>query len=112
LAMNQAPQVNQRMPAANAIFAVGHANKNAKKARHAVFSAAQLAGLLNSFMHNAYLSKTNREALCNALGLTEIQVKTWFQRYRTKRRRQWPAAWLRTDEDETYNDSVDGYETP
>ncbi|XP_058508200.1 NK3 homeobox 3 [Solea solea] len=60
----------------------------AKKRTRAAFSHAQVYELERRFSTQRYLSGPERTDLALALGLTETQVKIWFQnrRYKTKRR--------------------------
>ena len=44
-----------------------------------MFSETQLAGLTNSFNKKRYLTLTERAELAKELGLTQAQVKIWFQ---------------------------------
>ncbi|OQR72284.1 homeobox protein Nkx-2.6-like [Tropilaelaps mercedesae] len=63
-----------------------------KKRCRAAFSHAQVCALERRFSGQRYLSSPERAELARALGLTETQVKIWFQnrRYKTKRRQQIP----------------------
>lgn len=64
-----------------------------KKRCRAAFSHAQVCALERRFSGQRYLSSPERAELARALGLTETQVKIWFQnrRYKTKRRQQMPS---------------------
>ena len=48
------------------------------------FSAEQLKRLRNEFTANRYLTEERRKNLCAELGLTENQLKIWFQNKRAK----------------------------
>ncbi|XP_039749919.1 homeobox protein LOX2-like [Pararge aegeria] len=58
-----------------------------RKPRQA-YSAKQLERLESEFKLDKYLSVSKRMELSKALGLTEVQIKTWFQNRRTKWKKQ------------------------
>ncbi|KAI8424417.1 hypothetical protein MSG28_002920 [Choristoneura fumiferana] len=58
-----------------------------RKPRQA-YSAKQLERLEAEFKLDKYLSVSKRMELSKALGLTEVQIKTWFQNRRTKWKKQ------------------------
>ncbi|XP_013164448.1 PREDICTED: homeobox protein engrailed-2b-like [Papilio xuthus] len=58
-----------------------------RKPRQA-YSAKQLERLEAEFKMDKYLSVSKRMELSKALGLTEVQIKTWFQNRRTKWKKQ------------------------
>ncbi|TDG46181.1 hypothetical protein AWZ03_007389 [Drosophila navojoa] len=58
-----------------------------RKPRQA-YSAKQLDRLESEFKADKYLSVTKRMELSKSLGLTEVQIKTWFQNRRTKWKKQ------------------------
>ncbi|XP_015919292.1 homeobox protein EMX1 [Parasteatoda tepidariorum] len=61
--------------------------RKAKRIRTA-FSASQLMKLESAFDKNHYVTGNERKQLAEGLGLTETQVKVWFQNRRTKQKRQ------------------------
>merc|ERR1719361_1328886 len=62
-------------------------SKRPRKARTA-FSDGQLQLLESAFEQHKYLSVEERGTLARRLGLSDTQVKTWFQNRRTKWKRQ------------------------
>jgi len=48
------------------------------------FSADQLKRLRHEFTANRYLTEERRKHLCSELGLSENQLKIWFQNKRAK----------------------------
>lgn len=65
----------------------GHFKVRRRRSR-TVFSQEQLAGLEEVFERQRYLSVSERIELSMQLGLSETQVKTWFQNRRTKWKKQ------------------------
>ncbi|KAK3095055.1 hypothetical protein FSP39_009720 [Pinctada imbricata] len=61
------------------------------------FSPAQLLQLEHAFENNHYVVGQERKELASALGLSETQVKVWFQNRRTKYKR------VRAEEEMTRN---------
>jgi len=53
-----------------------------------VFSDRHLTSLERSFERQKYLSTKERAVLADRLGLTQIQVKTWYQNRRMKWKKQ------------------------
>ncbi|CAB3399642.1 unnamed protein product [Caenorhabditis bovis] len=62
-------------------------SKKARKAR-TIFTDKQLQELENTFEKHKYLSVQDRMELAHRMGLTDTQVKTWYQNRRTKWKRQ------------------------
>ncbi|KAI6215893.1 CBR-CEH-2 protein [Aphelenchoides besseyi] len=60
-------------------------NKN--KRTRTSFTIEQLEGLEECFKESHYVTSTERKAIANRLGVTETQVKVWFQNRRTKHKR-------------------------
>ncbi|NWQ87404.1 VNT1B protein, partial [Burhinus bistriatus] len=52
------------------------------------FSAEQLSTLESSFQRQQYLGAAERRRLAGRMGLSEVQIKTWFQNRRMKLKRQ------------------------
>ncbi|GMT04341.1 hypothetical protein PENTCL1PPCAC_26515, partial [Pristionchus entomophagus] len=61
--------------------------KKARKAR-TIFTDKQLQELENMFEKHKYLSVQDRMDLAQRMGLSDTQVKTWYQNRRTKWKRQ------------------------
>ncbi|ESO89494.1 hypothetical protein LOTGIDRAFT_125190 [Lottia gigantea] len=61
-----------------------------KKCRRSrtVFTELQLMGLEKKFESHKYLSTPDRIELAETLGLSQIQVKTWYQNRRMKWKKQ------------------------
>ena len=61
-----------------------------KKCRRSrtVFTELQLMGLERKFEVKKYLSTPDRMELADSLGLTQLQVKTWYQNRRMKWKKQ------------------------
>lgn len=62
-------------------------NKRCRRSR-TVFSELQLMGLERNFESHKYLSTPDRIQLAEKLGLSQIQVKTWYQNRRMKWKKQ------------------------
>ncbi|CAH8852895.1 unnamed protein product [Trichobilharzia szidati] len=89
-------------------------NKKIRKPR-TIYSIWQLQMLNRRFVHSQYLNLTERASLASQLGLTQTQVKIWFQNKRSKlkkilRQGQDPTAFLNSttngtgDEDQMESD--------
>ena len=65
----------------------GSHKRRSRKAR-TVFTAEQMVALEDNFSRQKYLSVPERLVLAKQLGLTEQQIKTWFQNRRTKWKKQ------------------------
>ncbi|CAI4222243.1 unnamed protein product [Auanema sp. JU1783] len=65
-------------------------NKNGKKVRkpRTIYSSQQLAMLQKRFIKTQYLALPDRASLAAELGLTQTQVKIWFQNRRSKQKKQ------------------------
>ncbi|ELT96753.1 hypothetical protein CAPTEDRAFT_80939, partial [Capitella teleta] len=53
-----------------------------------VFTELQLLGLEQRFEYQKYLSTADRSQLALQLGLSQMQVKTWYQNRRMKWKKQ------------------------
>nr|XP_039268323.1 homeobox protein BarH-like 1 [Styela clava] len=62
-------------------------SKNCRRSR-TVFTEVQLLGLEKRFDKQKYLSTPDRVELAEALSLTQLQVKTWYQNRRMKWKKQ------------------------
>ncbi|KAK4470906.1 hypothetical protein MN116_006416 [Schistosoma mekongi] len=83
-------------------------NKKLRKPR-TIYSIWQLQMLNRRFIHSQYLNLTERASLASQLGLTQTQVKIWFQNKRSKlkkilRQGQDPTAFLNGQTNETAED--------
>lgn len=58
-----------------------------RKKKRTAFTSKQLQELERKFNEQKYLTKADRTALAESLGLTEKHVKTWYQNRRTKWKR-------------------------
>lgn len=63
-----------------------HSGSRLKKQRRSrtIFTEVQLMGLEKKFQKQKYLSTPDRLDLAQSLGLTQLQVKTWYQNRRMK----------------------------
>ncbi|CAI6345097.1 unnamed protein product [Macrosiphum euphorbiae] len=59
-------------------------NKKGKCTGRAVFTVTQKNWLEYYFQMEKYITKQNRKILASSLGLTDLQVKVWFQNRRMK----------------------------
>ncbi|KAJ8945404.1 hypothetical protein NQ314_009242 [Rhamnusium bicolor] len=62
----------------------GSHNKRKRSWSRAVFSNLQRKGLERRFQLQKYITKPDRRQLAATLGLTDAQVKVWFQNRRMK----------------------------
>ncbi len=63
-------------------------NTSRRRKARTIFTEEQIDHLEKSFEEKKYLSIPERISLAQVLGLTENQVKTWFQNRRTKWKKQ------------------------
>ncbi|XP_015367185.1 PREDICTED: homeobox protein H2.0-like [Diuraphis noxia] len=69
--------------------------KKEKCTGRAVFTVTQKNWLEYYFQMEKYITKQNRKILASSLGLTDLQVKVWFQNRRMKWRHTTAATHLR-----------------
>merc|ERR1712046_297922 len=67
---------------------VEHYQSSKKKNSRPTFSGHQIFALEKTFEQTKYLAGPERARLAFALGMTESQVKVWFQNRRTKWRKK------------------------
>lgn len=77
-----------------------NSNKRKRSWSRAVFSNLQRKGLERRFQLQKYITKPDRRQLAATLGLTDAQVKVWFQNRRMK--------WRHSKESNKTNNNVDG----
>jgi len=74
--------------ASSAIYNKYNSEHNKIRRRRTAFTSGQLKSLEQKFRGKKYLTVSERTCLANDLGLTDTQVKTWFQNRRTKWKKQ------------------------
>ena len=74
--------------ACSAIYSKYNSEQNKIRRRRTAFTSGQLKFLEEKFRGKKYLTISERTCLANDLGLTDTQVKTWFQNRRTKWKKQ------------------------
>ncbi|VDN98683.1 unnamed protein product [Rodentolepis nana] len=62
----------------------GLGNRRRPRRPRTIYTPSQLESLNASFRQNAYLNLSARAELASRLGLTQTQVKIWFQNHRSK----------------------------
>lgn len=71
---------------------VGHSYQSRAPPKHkpcrTTFTHTQVSRLENSFKTTKYLSTTERTCMAKDLGMTDTQIKTWYQNRRTKMKRE------------------------
>ena len=71
-----------------AIYSKYNSEHDKNRRRRTAFTSGQLKALEQKFRGKKYLTVSERICLANDLGLTDTQVKTWFQNRRTKWKKQ------------------------
>ncbi|KAF1432884.1 Homeobox protein Dlx4b, partial [Eudyptula minor novaehollandiae] len=78
------PQEHEKPPAvANGELRINGKGKKLRKPR-TIYSSLQLQALNQRFQQTQYLALPERAELAAQLGLTQTQVKIWFQNKRSK----------------------------
>ncbi|CAK9806586.1 H2.0-like homeobox protein [Anthophora plagiata] len=93
-----------RVPVSSITTATNQSEANTRRKRswsRAVFSSLQRKGLERRFSLQKYITKPDRRQLAATLGLTDAQVKVWFQNRRMK--------WRHTKESE--NNSLSSHDS-
>ncbi|XP_063875075.1 homeobox protein Nkx-6.1-like [Scylla paramamosain] len=97
----------ERIQSNNPCLPVSLDKDGKKKHTRPTFSGQQIFALEKTFEQTKYLAGPERAKLAYALGMTESQVKVWFQNRRTKWRKRHAAEMATAKRKQ--EEAVDGY---
>jgi hypothetical protein len=86
-------------------------NSRGRKKARTTFTGEQIYELEKQFEVKKYLSSSERTSMAKLLGVTETQVKIWFQNRRTKWKKQEGISNVQAAEHRTTNTSTTGEKT-
>lgn len=80
--------------------------KPKKKRAKSQFTEMQLKYLENYFSDNSYLSRDERTVLAQALDMTELQIRNWFQNKRYQKKHKVTTATATSSKEEEEGDAA------